>query len=57
MFKKSKEVLFVLMYFYGGGWILGNDFIYDCFVRELVVGGNVVVVFVNYMLMLEVVYL
>ena len=46
--KDSKEELPVLMYFHGGGWILGNDFTHDRLVRELAVGGNVAVVFVKY---------
>ncbi len=46
--KDSKETLPVLMYFHGGGWILGNEFTHDRLVRELAVGGNVAVVFVNY---------
>lgn len=46
--KGSKEKLPVLMYFHGGGWILGNEFTHDRLVRELAVGGNVAVVFVNY---------
>jgi acetyl esterase len=46
--KGSKEKLPVLMYFHGGGWILGNAFTHDRLVRELAVGANVAVVFVNY---------
>lgn len=46
--KDSKEKLPVLMFFHGGGWILGNAFTHDRLVRELAVGGNVAVVFVNY---------
>ncbi|MEM7510589.1 MAG: alpha/beta hydrolase [Bacteroidota bacterium] len=46
--KNSTEPLPVLMYFHGGGWILGNAFTHDRLVRELAVGGNVAVVFVNY---------
>lgn len=44
----SKEKLPVLMYFHGGGWILGNAFTHDRLVRELTVGANIAVVFVNY---------
>jgi acetyl esterase len=44
----SKEKLPVLMYFHGGGWILGNAFTHDRLVRELAVGANIAVVFVNY---------
>lgn len=44
----SNEKLPVLMYFHGGGWVLGNEFTHDRLVRELAVGANVAVVFVNY---------
>ncbi|KQC31835.1 hypothetical protein AAY42_17205 [Flagellimonas eckloniae] len=54
--KNSSEELPVLMYFHGGGWILGNDFTHDRLVRELAVGGNVAVVFVNYTPTPEAVY-
>lgn len=54
--KNSKKELPVLMYFHGGGWILGNDFTHDRLVRELAVGGNVAVVFVNYTPTPEAVY-
>lgn len=54
--KNSNEPLPVLMYFHGGGWILGNDFTHDRLVRELAVGGNVAVVFVNYTPTPEAVY-
>src|SRR5690606_21201219 len=43
--KGSKEKLPVLMYFHGGGWILGNAFTHDRLVKELAVGANVAVVF------------
>lgn len=46
--KGSKEKLPVLMYFHGGGWVLGNAFTHDRLVRELAVGANIAVVFVNY---------
>ncbi len=46
--KGSKEKLPVLMYFHGGGWILGNTFTHDRLVRELAIGANIAVVFVNY---------
>lgn len=44
----STEKLPVLMYFHGGGWILGNSFTHDRLIRELAVGAQVAVVFVNY---------
>lgn len=46
--KGSKEKLPALMYFHGGGWILGNAFTHDRLVRELAVGAKIAVVFVNY---------
>ncbi|KQS53627.1 lipase [Flavobacterium sp. Leaf359] len=46
--KGSKEKLPVLMYFHGGGWVLGNAFTHDRLIRELAVGANIAVVFVNY---------
>ncbi|RZJ68655.1 MAG: alpha/beta hydrolase [Flavobacterium sp.] len=46
--QNSKEKLPVLMYFHGGGWVLGNFFTHDRLVRELTVGANIAVVFVNY---------
>jgi len=38
----------VIMYYHGGGWILGNKNTHDRLVRELAVGANAAVVFVNY---------
>lgn len=46
--KDSEEALPVLVYIHGGGWILGNFFTHERLVRELAVGGNVAVAFVNY---------
>lgn len=54
--KNSNEEIPILMYFHGGGWILGNDFTHDRLVRELAVGGNVGVVFVNFTPTPEAVY-
>lgn len=54
--KEAKEPLPVLMYFHGGGWVLGNSFTHDRLVRELAVGANVAVVFVNYTPAPEAVY-
>ena len=42
------EKLPVIMYFHGGGWILGSAETHDRLVRELAVGSNAAVVFVNY---------
>ncbi|MET0423504.1 MAG: alpha/beta hydrolase [Actinoplanes sp.] len=38
----------VLLYMHGGGWILGNAMTHDRLVRELAVGANAVVAFVEY---------
>ncbi|UII33242.1 alpha/beta hydrolase [Fulvivirga ulvae] len=46
--KNAKGKLPALMYFHGGGWILGNDFTHDRLIRELSVKSNIAVVFVNY---------
>ncbi|MBB2912091.1 acetyl esterase/lipase [Streptosporangium becharense] len=41
-------VLPVVLYVHGGGWILGNAGTHDRLVRELAVGANAAVVFVEY---------
>jgi acetyl esterase len=38
----------VVMYFHGGGWVLGDRTTHDRLVRELAVGSDAVVVFVEY---------
>jgi acetyl esterase len=38
----------VIMFYHGGGWVLGNANTHDRLVRELAVGANAAVVFVNY---------
>jgi len=38
----------VVMYFHGGGWILGSKNTHDRLIREIANGANVAVVFVNY---------
>jgi acetyl esterase len=38
----------VVMYYHGGGWVLGDKETHDRLVRELAVGANVAVVFVDY---------
>jgi acetyl esterase/lipase len=38
----------VVMYFHGGGWILGNKNTHDRLAREIACGANAAVVFVNY---------
>jgi acetyl esterase len=44
----ATETLPVLMYFHGGGWVLGDKITHDRLVRELAVGVNAAVVFVDY---------
>lgn len=46
--KGSTGVLPVVMYFHGGGWVLGDAETHDRLIREIVHGAGVVVVFVNY---------
>lgn len=38
----------VAMYFHGGGWILGNKETHDRLIREIAVGAQIAIVFVNY---------
>ena len=42
------DLMPIVMYFHGGGWILGNEDTHDRFIREIAVGANVAVVFVNF---------
>jgi acetyl esterase len=44
----SKAALPVVMYFHGGGWVLGDVDTYDRFAREIVNGTGAAVVFVEY---------
>lgn len=46
--KNSELKLPVVMYFHGGGWILGDKDIYDSIVREISNGAKAAVVFVDY---------
>lgn len=46
--KKNKSKLPAIMYFHGGGWILGDKNIYDRLVREISNGVQAAVVFVEY---------
>ncbi len=46
----SKEVLPVVMYFHGGGWVLGNFESHERKARELCVGTGAAVIFVDYTL-------
>src|SRR5262249_29162578 len=44
----SVEVLPVVVYLHGGGWILGDRDTHDRLVREIAVGAGAAVVFVDY---------
>jgi acetyl esterase len=44
----AKGVLPVVMHFHGGGWILGDKNTHDRMTREISVGSNAAVVFVDY---------
>ncbi|MBD0319936.1 MAG: alpha/beta hydrolase, partial [Gemmatimonadetes bacterium] len=44
----ATETLPVLMYFHGGGWVLGDKVTHDRLVRELAEGVHAAVVFVDY---------
>lgn len=46
--KNNESKLPVIMYFHGGGWILGDNNIYDRLVREISNGVQAAVVFVDY---------
>jgi acetyl esterase len=44
----ASEILPVVMYFHGGGWILGDRDTHDRLVREIAVGAQAAVIFVDY---------
>jgi len=44
----NKSKLPVVMYFHGGGWILGDAEVYDRLIREIAIGAQAAVVFVDY---------
>lgn len=46
--KGNKEILPVVMYFHGGGWVLGGKDTHDRLVREIANGANAAVIFVNF---------
>ena len=46
--KGVDELLPVIMYFHGGGWVLGDKNTHDRLIREIANGSNAAVVFVNY---------
>ena len=45
---RGESPLPVVMYFHGGGWILGNKETHDRLIREIADGARAAVVFVNY---------
>jgi acetyl esterase len=54
--KGKDEILPVVVYFHGGGWVLGGFDTHERLVREISCKANVVVVFVNYILSPEAKY-
>jgi acetyl esterase len=44
----TSELLPVVVYIHGGGWVIGDQETHDRLIRELAVGANAVVVFVEY---------
>src|SRR5438874_1661758 len=46
--KGSTAILPVVMYFHGGGWVLGDRETHDRLIREIAHGANAAVVFVEY---------
>lgn len=46
--KGSTEILPAVMFFHGGGWVLGDKKTHERFVRDLAVAANAAIVFVNY---------
>ena len=46
--KGVKETLPAVMYFHGGGWVLGDKDTHDRLIREIANGAGAAVVFVNY---------
>lgn len=45
---QSSEKLPVIMYYHGAGWVMGSTVTHDRLVREICVGSNAAVVFVNF---------
>ena len=48
--QNGMSILPAVMYFHGGGWVLGDKDTHDRLVREIANGANAAVVFVNYTL-------
>lgn len=53
---EAKKMLPVVMYFHGGGWVLGNFKTHERFLRELANASNAAIVFVDYSLAPEAKY-
>ncbi len=45
---RNTEILPLIMYFHGGGWVLGDKITHDRLVRELANGAGAAIVFVDY---------
>jgi acetyl esterase/lipase len=54
--QQATAVLPVIVYLHGGGWVVGNAHTHDRLIRELAVGVQAAVVFVNYSLSPEAKY-
>jgi acetyl esterase len=52
----SNEILLVVVYIHGGGWVLGGFDTHERLVREIAIKANVVIVFINYTLSPEAKY-
>jgi acetyl esterase len=52
----SNEILPVVVYIHGGGWVLGGFDTHERLVREIAIKANVVVIFINYPLSPEAKY-
>lgn len=46
--KQARDALPCILYLHGGGWVMGNADTHDRLIRELAVGAEATVVFVNY---------
>lgn len=54
--KQTHDKLPVVMYFHGGGWVMGGFDTHERMIREICVGANVAIVFVDYTLSPEAQY-
>lgn len=46
--KGEKNTLPLLVYYHGGGWVMGNKLTHERLMRELCVGAHIAILFVNY---------